>query len=157
VVIAIIAILAGLLLPVLGSARSSARAATCQSNLRQLGIALRLYLDRNSETLPVAAAMPSLGLNDEPRIADVLAPFLDDPGVFRCPEDNRKPYHVTEGSSYEYTTALGGQKVSHTFLSRRFGEGKVMVMHDYEPFHGKPGEPGAMNYLFADGHVGDLE
>jgi prepilin-type processing-associated H-X9-DG protein len=29
-------------------------------------------------------------------------------------------------------------------------------MNDYEPFHGPPGTPGAANYLFADGHVGDL-
>jgi prepilin-type N-terminal cleavage/methylation domain-containing protein/prepilin-type processing-associated H-X9-DG protein len=42
-VIAIIGVLAGLLVPVLGRVRSSAQDATCRSNLRQLGLAVQLY------------------------------------------------------------------------------------------------------------------
>jgi prepilin-type processing-associated H-X9-DG protein/prepilin-type N-terminal cleavage/methylation domain-containing protein len=50
VVIAIIGILAALLLPVLGKGKTSAQRADCMSNLRQLGIATRLYWDDNGET-----------------------------------------------------------------------------------------------------------
>ncbi len=45
VVIAIIGILAAMLLPVLTRARKSARTVVCMNNIRQIGLAYRLYLD----------------------------------------------------------------------------------------------------------------
>ena len=51
-VIAVLAILAGLLLPALSRAKESGRATACLSNLRQIGLALQLYVQDNNNRLP---------------------------------------------------------------------------------------------------------
>ena len=52
VVIAIIAILAAMLLPALAKAKESGKRIACSNNLRQLGLAMRMYVDDNHGTLP---------------------------------------------------------------------------------------------------------
>ena len=96
VVIAIITLLAAMLLPVLAKAKASARAAQCLNNLRQIGLAVRLYADDNNDTLPRSehsaftnnqlpwerAIAPQLGLNTT-TWTNLLA------GTYHCPADNR--------------------------------------------------------------------
>jgi prepilin-type N-terminal cleavage/methylation domain-containing protein len=53
VVIAIIAILAALLLPALGRAKERAYVTQCLSNLRQVGVGIKMYTDDNQSTLPL--------------------------------------------------------------------------------------------------------
>ena len=52
VVIAIIAILAGMLLPALSKARAKARAVTCMSNLKNMGVIFSIYMNDNEMYTP---------------------------------------------------------------------------------------------------------
>jgi prepilin-type N-terminal cleavage/methylation domain-containing protein/prepilin-type processing-associated H-X9-DG protein len=92
VVIAIIAILAAMLLPALSRARVSADGAACRNNLRQMGIALRLYLEDGS-VYPGVGRITYAGpwfMQIEPYLGDRW-PTNDNPasGVFACPGYNR--------------------------------------------------------------------
>lgn len=156
VVVGIIALLLAIILPVLSYVKQKSYASQCASNLHGVGQAMQMYLSDFSDILPLAAQMPSLGISSLPRIADVLSPYLDTPKALCCPADTDQQYFLSEGSSYEYNSSLGGYKVNDNFLANLFGISKTFLMFDYESFHGKSGCRGSRNYLFADGHVGDL-
>jgi prepilin-type N-terminal cleavage/methylation domain-containing protein/prepilin-type processing-associated H-X9-DG protein len=155
-VVAILALLVTMLVPSLNLAGRVSRRSACAARLHGVGRALRMYLNESDEVMPVAAAMPSLELTDEPRIVDVLADQLGNPEIMLCPADPQERFFRAEGSSYQYVTMHGGRRGDQAFLTQRFGQAATPVMHDYEPFHGEAGTPGSMNYLFADLHVGDL-
>ena len=102
IVIAIIAMLAALLLPVLQKVRIRAYRAQCSSNLRQIGLGIQLYEEDNDEKLMpghlLAVPNPVTG-NDYAGWAGVLNPYLQSVGVFVCPTDET-PQAVIGGDTY---------------------------------------------------------
>jgi prepilin-type N-terminal cleavage/methylation domain-containing protein/prepilin-type processing-associated H-X9-DG protein len=84
IVIAIIATLAALLLPVLSKAKAAALRARCTSNLHQIGIALRLYVDEFRK-YPAFGAPGPAPLRSNFWDNAVLAYAAGNQGVFLCP------------------------------------------------------------------------
>jgi len=185
IVVAIISILAGLLLPALGRAKSKGYNSVCINNLRQLGIATRLYSEDNNNLLPSAEILPTQPINPEkplPRISDVLAAYVGRTSgtntntltVFKCLAD-KVGLFSTEGSSYEWNADLNGHHIDETKsanlfivwqtngapaqstnMALRFPPETTPLLLDYEDFHPRSPKSGK-NVVFMDGHVAPLE
>lgn len=137
VVVAVVAILAALLFPVFARAKERARQTACNSNLRQLAQAMRLYLDDNNGRYPEAystyACLPWAGRpggggvpfgiqSHEKAIRVVMEPYVSTPELWRCPSDvgdyrsagtggyqhQTPPFYPWMGTSYDYADL--GQK-----------------------------------------------
>lgn len=156
VVISVIALLIGILMPVLNKARASATSTTCQANLRSIAYGFVMYLEDNRDIMPPALMMPIEG-DDSPTIMDFLMRYLSEPKVFKCQGDTKDHYYDDFGTSYGYNTMLGGTTVDRSMFARmtRSKAVNIHVMRDLGPFHGKEGKAGSFNYLYADGHVSD--
>jgi prepilin-type N-terminal cleavage/methylation domain-containing protein/prepilin-type processing-associated H-X9-DG protein len=64
VVIAVVSILAALLFPVLSMAKANARSASCKNHLRQMGLALQMYLNEDGGKYPSERAAGQPGDNN---------------------------------------------------------------------------------------------
>ena len=112
VVIAIIAILAAMLFPAFARARENARRASCQSNLKQIGLGFMQYTQDYDERLPGAVAgaagsnaeggwiyYTSFGETGNTYVATKgsVYPYIKSAQIFVCPSDS---IGQTTGDSY---------------------------------------------------------
>jgi prepilin-type N-terminal cleavage/methylation domain-containing protein len=153
VVIAVIATLAGLLLPALASGKRKAQSIRCVSNLRQIGIAVRIHADDHDGRLPRVRASgdgATNGVTDSlPSIQQVLRPLLQEKNeVFRCPAD-RDGLSDRVGSSYEWNTSLNG-RLLHRIGEDGGGQSSTFLIRDREGWHPR----GRRNAVFVDGRAG---
>ena len=124
VVIAVIAILAALLFPVFSKARESARKTGCLSNLKQMGLAVTLYLQDYDETYPMnrfaddmhpagACTAPSSSVQPEDDLQGstlnwkrAVLPYVKSLPVYQCPSNGsawaRGGFNATAGDESNY-------------------------------------------------------
>jgi prepilin-type N-terminal cleavage/methylation domain-containing protein/prepilin-type processing-associated H-X9-DG protein len=88
VVIAIIAILAAILFPVFARARENARRASCQSNLKQIALGYKQYIQDYDEKYPQVDVGNQSGAAGW---AVSLQPYLKSSQIFQCPSDTKAP------------------------------------------------------------------
>jgi len=111
VVIAIIAILAAILFPVFARAREKARQASCQSNLKQIGLGCQMYAQDYDEMLPINCIAIGPHADDFHGAGglrewwyEAIHPYIKNTQIWSCPSKN--PDHrtcpncgVTEGEA----------------------------------------------------------
>ena len=111
VVIAIIAILAAILFPVFARARENARRASCQSNLKQLGIGMQMYLQDVDGVFPPYYNYGSSFGGSNIGWAEAVYPYLKSKQIFQCPSEPTNPGPAgdfdTDFSDYFYNANLG--------------------------------------------------
>lgn len=94
VVIAIIAILAAILFPVFARARENARRASCQSNLKQIGLGFAQYTQDYDEKFPLSVVWPGPGAAPAGipvGWADAIQPYLKSTQIYQCPSETAPP------------------------------------------------------------------
>jgi prepilin-type N-terminal cleavage/methylation domain-containing protein/prepilin-type processing-associated H-X9-DG protein len=114
VVIAIIAILAAILFPVFAQAREKARATSCLSNTKQIGLGLMQYIQDYDGVFP-ARQWPGKPSNwPYPQIADILNPYTKSggrptpndaagrTGIWKCPSaaNPDQNWHIGVNASF---------------------------------------------------------
>ena len=69
----------------------AARRAACLANLSEIGQAMGGYMEASDDHWPAVAKLKSLAVHDPPwpMLPEVLKPYVEDAGVFRCPADSR--------------------------------------------------------------------
>lgn len=126
VVIGIIAVLIAILLPAINSARKSAYTAQCASNLRQIGMAMRLYLEAHKQRFP--PWHPNGGL------------WTDPSGRMLAPTDGRAywgivylPYFLKNTAEYERMAAESGTVHDGLAWARALWQDGASKLTDVDP------------------------
>ena len=177
VVIAIAAILAALLLPSLSRAKETARRTACLSNLRQVNLAIHLYADDFSDSLPVLPVpnpYPNgIGAYYKQLVkgyVGLAGPASPQEKVFICPSDRILQKQIGHAfGSYTFNGYEVGPGAIQRITGKKLGAiktpAKAVLAGEWPAFFGgawhplvNGDHPNAKNVLgFVDGHVGFIK
>jgi prepilin-type N-terminal cleavage/methylation domain-containing protein/prepilin-type processing-associated H-X9-DG protein len=148
VVVALIALLLGLLLPVLRAARERAVAVQCLSHLRSLGVAVRVFADQHEGFFPKVADSNQTPLH----VRQELEPYVGMAKIFLCARDPARPR--LPGGSYDWRfTDDRKASLAKARLDLIRHAGLVAIGGDRHPgWHKRD----SINVLFADLHVAQV-
>jgi prepilin-type N-terminal cleavage/methylation domain-containing protein/prepilin-type processing-associated H-X9-DG protein len=155
VVIAIIAILAAILFPVFARARENARRASCQSNLKQIGLGILQYTQDYDEKYPMyRVPASSSNTTDRPHgWADAIQPYVRSEQLLQCPSETNGPNSSPVASGYtDYAYNLwvggytGGSKGSGLSLSTFTQPALTVLVCDYSSSTASSYTTGAQPY-----------
>jgi len=174
VIIAVLAVLAALLLPALASAKRKAQRINCVNNLKQAGLAFRLWSGDQTDRFPMEVSTNRGGTAEFDTGADTFRPFqvmsneLSTPKILVCPADIRTAAAEFVRLKNQNVSYFVGLDASGEF-PRRFLDGDRNLAGNYLPENGIlrliPGEDArwtgtmhvnAGNAGFADGSVQQL-
>ncbi len=174
VVIAIISILASILFPVFSRARSKARGTACQSNMRQLAIAIRMYADDYDEVLPLWSLVGGSPTSSAPSVHpftwdEQTLPYYTNKNLLYCPENpfgrNLRSYALPRYISGVYAGRLPNPVATVLLFEKgqyQFGAWRDATGENVRQSHTSEGQPGyseapfhneGKNFAFVDGHV----
>lgn len=186
VVIAIIAILAAILFPVFARARENARRASCQSNLKQIGLGVLQYTQDYDEKYPSRYMnyTPANSTTNGVAWREAIQPYVKSTQLFACPSntgnsDKTWPQFVIPRSysinGSEDTNSTGGNAPAgddgrSASLASISSSAQCILVGESNPKwqwpeynitdNGSPFVPGHLgnvNFLFCDGHVKALK
>ena len=107
-VIAIVALLASILFPVFVKVRENARRSSCQSNLKQIGLAMLQYSQDNDEGYPGVGGVRTVApLNYYFSWREVLQPYAKSTQVFICPSNEKARAAATSATVTDPANAAG--------------------------------------------------
>ena len=144
IVLAVIATLAGIGIPLGRSILAKSREAACLNQLRSLGVALESYLQDHNQILPKLAMGRASKSDPSPVLETVLLPYLETPDAFKCPQDSKE--FEKSGSSYFWNHLQSELPVSRlVFFGINDRPDKIPLISDKEAWH-----PSGTNFLYAD-------
>ncbi|NNE91925.1 MAG: type II secretion system protein [Verrucomicrobiales bacterium] len=150
-VVAILAVISALLIPMAKRIKNQARATVCGQQLRQLGVAVNAYMGDHGMKFPDWQPGRESKEDDVPVMETMLTDYVRDEFVFQCPADHEGHFERT-GSSYFWNSLVNGQRIGKmNLLGLSNNEAGIPLISDKENFHKHVGHE--VNILYADGHV----